>query len=94
MPLEKELATYEKMKADLLKTHNGKFVLIHGEDCQNVTQAENAYGEGVEALRPRAVPDKEGHSAGRSVSKPSPLIRADACPSLTFFTTHHSTERP
>jgi hypothetical protein len=48
MPLEKELAAYEKMKADLLKTHNGKFVLIHGEElCGAFDTAENAYGEGV-----------------------------------------------
>jgi len=49
MPLEKELAVYEKMKTDLLKTHNGKFVLIHAEDfCGAFDTAENAYNEGVQ----------------------------------------------
>jgi len=48
MPLEKELATYARMKADLLKTHEGKFVLIHGEEfCGAYDTAENAYAEGV-----------------------------------------------
>lgn len=48
MPLEQELAQYEKMKADLLKTHGGKFVLIKGEDFLGAfDSAENAYTEGV-----------------------------------------------
>ncbi len=48
MPLEKEIAVYEKMKADLLKNHDGKFVLIHGEEfCGAYDSAENAYAEGV-----------------------------------------------
>ena len=48
MPLEKELALYEKMKADLLKAYNNKFVLIHGEEfCGAFDTAENAYSEGV-----------------------------------------------
>lgn len=48
MPLEKELAVYEKTKADLLKTYEGKFVVIHGEEfCGAFDTAENAYGEGV-----------------------------------------------
>jgi hypothetical protein len=48
MPLEKELALYGKMKADLLKTYDGKFVLIHGEEfCGAFDTAENAYSEGV-----------------------------------------------
>lgn len=48
MPLEKELATYEKMKAELLKTYDGKFVVIHGEEfCGAFDAAENAYTEGV-----------------------------------------------
>jgi hypothetical protein len=48
MTLEKELATYEKMKADLLKTYEGKFALIHGEDFLGAYDtAENAYTEGV-----------------------------------------------
>jgi hypothetical protein len=48
MPLEKELALYEKMKAELLKACDGKFVLIHGEEfCGAFDNAENAYGEGV-----------------------------------------------
>jgi hypothetical protein len=48
MPLEKELALYERTKAELLKAHNGKFALIHGEDfCGAFDSAENAYSEGV-----------------------------------------------
>ncbi len=48
MPLEKELATYTKMKGDLLKTHEGKFALVHGEEfCGAYDTAENAYSEGV-----------------------------------------------
>jgi hypothetical protein len=48
MALEKEIATYTRMKADLLKSHEGKFVLIHGEEfCGAYDTAENAYVEGV-----------------------------------------------
>jgi hypothetical protein len=48
MPLENELATYGKMRAELLKSHEGKFVLIHGEEfCGAYDTAENAYTEGV-----------------------------------------------
>ncbi len=48
MPLEKELATYARMKADLLKAYEGKFVLIHTEEfCGAYDTAENAYAEGV-----------------------------------------------
>jgi hypothetical protein len=48
MPLEKELATFEKIKADLLKNHEGKFALIRGEEYKGAFDtAENAYTEGV-----------------------------------------------
>jgi hypothetical protein len=48
MPLEKEIAVYEKTKADLLKTYEGKFVVIHGDEfCGAFDTAENAYAEGV-----------------------------------------------
>lgn len=48
MPLEKELATYAKLKSELIKTHEGKFVLIHAEElCGTYDTAENAYSEGV-----------------------------------------------
>src|SRR5947209_5562276 len=48
MPLEKELAQFEKMKSELLKNHEGKFVLIRGEEfIGTFDSAENAYGEGV-----------------------------------------------
>jgi len=32
MPLEIELATFEKLKNELLKTHKDKFALIRGEE--------------------------------------------------------------
>jgi hypothetical protein len=48
MALEKELAIYEKMKPELLANHEGKFVLIHGDDFLGAfDSAENAYAEGV-----------------------------------------------
>ena len=48
MPLEKELARYEALKAELLKNFEGKFALIHGEDFLGAfDSAENAYTEGV-----------------------------------------------
>lgn len=48
MPLEKELAFFAKLKMDLLKNHEGKFVLIRGEDLVGTyDSAENAYAEGV-----------------------------------------------
>lgn len=48
MPLETELAAYDRMKAELLKSHSGKFALIHGEEfCGAFDTAENAYAEGV-----------------------------------------------
>lgn len=48
MGLERELALFAKMKPELLKNHEGKFVLIHGEDFWGAyDSAENAYAEGV-----------------------------------------------
>jgi hypothetical protein len=48
MALEKELALFGKMKPELLKNHEGKFVLIHNEDFLGAfDSAENAYAEGV-----------------------------------------------
>jgi hypothetical protein len=48
MPLEKELATYAGMKNELLKSHEGKFVLIHADElCGAYDSVENAYNEGV-----------------------------------------------
>ncbi len=48
MPLEQELATFEAMKADLLRNHPGKFVLIRGTDFIDAFDTpETAYQEGV-----------------------------------------------
>lgn len=48
MALEKELALFAKMKPDLLKNHDGKFVLIRSEEFIGAyDSAENAYAEGV-----------------------------------------------
>jgi len=48
MVLDKELALFETMKPELLKNHEGKFVLMHGNDlCGTYDTAENAYGEGI-----------------------------------------------
>jgi len=48
MPLEKELARFDALKAELLKTYDGKFALIHGDDFIGAfDSAENAYSEGV-----------------------------------------------
>jgi hypothetical protein len=48
MPLEKEVARYEALKAELLKNFEGKFALIHGDDFLGAfDSAENAYTEGV-----------------------------------------------
>ena len=48
MVLEQELATFEKLKAELLKAHTGKFALIKGEDFIGAfDNPANAYQEGV-----------------------------------------------
>jgi len=48
MPLETELALFEKLKPELLKNHEGKFALIHGSDFIGAFDtAENAYADGV-----------------------------------------------
>ena len=48
MSLETELALFEQMKADLLKNHEGKFVLIRGSEFLGAYDtAQNAYAEGV-----------------------------------------------
>ncbi len=46
--LEQELAHFERIKADLLKNHAGKFALIKGEEFIGAfDSADNAYKEGV-----------------------------------------------
>ena len=47
-PLEQELEHFESVKADLLKTHAGKFALIKGAEFVGAfDSADNAYSEGV-----------------------------------------------
>jgi hypothetical protein len=49
MPLDTELATFSKMKADLLRDHAGKFALIKGDQLiGSFDTAENAFSAGVE----------------------------------------------
>ena len=46
--LDEELATFERMKAELLKTHSGKFALIKGEQFIGAfDNPTNAYAEGI-----------------------------------------------
>ncbi len=48
MPLEKELAYYEKAKEELLKNHEGKYALVKDEAFLGAFDtAENAYNEGI-----------------------------------------------
>lgn len=48
MPLETELAVFARMKEQLLSSHEGKFILIHGEELVGAfDSAENAYAAGV-----------------------------------------------
>jgi len=48
MPLENELATFEAMKAELLRNHAGKFALIKdGQFIDAFDSPENAYQVGV-----------------------------------------------
>jgi hypothetical protein len=46
--LERELATFEKLKADLLKNHAGKFALIKGDELiEAFDTPDNAYQMGI-----------------------------------------------
>ncbi len=48
MALETELGVFAQMKAQLLASYEGKFVLIHGEEFVGAYDtAENAYSAGV-----------------------------------------------
>ncbi len=48
MALEQELNTFEALKAELLKTHSGKFALIKGNEFVGAFDtAANAYEAGV-----------------------------------------------
>jgi hypothetical protein len=48
MALEQELATFESMKAELIKNHDGKFALIKGtEFFGSFDTPTNAYQEGI-----------------------------------------------
>jgi hypothetical protein len=44
--LERELATYEKHKEELLNAHAGKFVLVHGDQVAGVW---DTYKDALEA---------------------------------------------
>jgi hypothetical protein len=49
MPLEVELKFYNSIKTDLLKSHEGKYVLIIGEEQLGIfDKAEDAYEKGIE----------------------------------------------
>ena len=48
MALEQELATFDRLKTQLLENHTGKFALIKGEEFIDAFDtADNAYQEGV-----------------------------------------------
>lgn len=48
MALERELATFERLKAQLLENHSGKFALIKGEEFIDAFDTpDNAYQEGI-----------------------------------------------
>jgi hypothetical protein len=50
MPLERELAFYESIKEQLLQHHEGKFVLIIGNEQLGIfDNSEDAYKHGIEA---------------------------------------------
>ena len=50
MPLEVELKYYNSIRTDLLKSHEGKFVLIIGEEQLGVFDSpEDAYEKGIES---------------------------------------------
>lgn len=49
MPLEKELAAFERLKEELLKNHKQKFALMHGDDFVGAFDTPDAaYRAGVE----------------------------------------------
>jgi hypothetical protein len=49
MPLENELATFERLKVELLKNHKGKFALIHADEfVGSFDTPDAAYQKGVE----------------------------------------------
>ena len=49
MPLEVELKFYNSIKADLLRSYEGKFVLIIGEEQLGIfDKPEDAYARGIE----------------------------------------------
>ncbi len=49
MALEIELAFYELLKPELMKHHEGKFVLVIGNDQLGIfDQSEDAYRQGLE----------------------------------------------
>jgi hypothetical protein len=49
MPLDKEMATFERELPTLLQTMRGKFVLIHGESIDSSWKTEDeAYTAGCE----------------------------------------------
>jgi len=49
MPLEVELKYYNSIKTNLLKSHEGKFVLIIGEEQLGIfDKPEDAYEKGIE----------------------------------------------
>ena len=51
MPLERELAFYESIKEQLLQHHEGKYVLIVGDNQLGVfDNPEQAYALGVERV--------------------------------------------
>ncbi|OFW10224.1 MAG: hypothetical protein A3G20_09970, partial [Acidobacteria bacterium RIFCSPLOWO2_12_FULL_59_11] len=50
--LEKELAHFEKIKAELLQKYDGKFALIHEEQFIGAFDSpENAYQEGIKRFK-------------------------------------------
>lgn len=85
MPLDQELKHFHSIKADLLRSHEGKFALIKGEEFVGAfDNAANAYQEGVhrfgkEVFLVKRITEKE------EVFRNQALSRVDECPSLASF---------
>jgi len=80
MALEQELAAFERLKTGLLKTHAGKFALIHGDEFLGAfDNPDNAYREGIKRFGRASFLVKrisESEEVYRNQALASGLIRA------------------
>ena len=79
---DRERATYERHKPDLLKTAEGQWVVIVGEDLVGPLESDEEALRGLQTVRPGTTLRQAGPRPGAATDRPA--LRPSPMPNLTL----------